>query len=175
MNWTHRDLLGGLLGDSAEALGDILIETEGPSFVREEIAPFLTEQTERIGRAGVRLFAGERRNRFRLRIVLRRFRRHCVAAAGLYCGSFCRFKPRKKAAAAVGAGLRSDYREETSLPYKWRRAQSFLFAVRGNWYCRPTGAEYQEGAPLHCRQKIRLKSRSGGKKQGKGTIAGCFR
>ena len=114
---THRDLLGGLLsrGIQREALGDILIETgRAVFFVREEIAPFLTEQTERIGRAGVRLSLGAEEplppaHRFEeISAVIASPRLDCIVAA--FAGL-----SREKAAAAVGAGIVTlNYREETS-------------------------------------------------------------
>lgn len=55
---THRDFLGTLLGTGVrrEAIGDILCgEGLSVAFVTEELLPFLTTQTERVGREGVRL------------------------------------------------------------------------------------------------------------------------
>ena len=55
---THRDVLGSLLGCGIvrEKIGDIIC-AEGLAvvFVREELAPFLTEQMTKIGREGVEI------------------------------------------------------------------------------------------------------------------------
>lgn len=54
---THRDFLGALLhkGVERETLGDILVE-EGRAvlFIRPEVSTFLLQQTEKIGRVGIR-------------------------------------------------------------------------------------------------------------------------
>lgn len=115
---THRDLLGGLLsrGIQREALGDILIEAgRAVFFAREEIAPFLTEQTDRIGRVGVRLLAGAEEpyppaHRYEeISAVVASPRLDCVVAA--FAGL-----SREKAVAAISAGLVTlNYREETSV------------------------------------------------------------
>lgn len=58
---THRDFLGALLskGMVRETIGDILVEPgRAVLFARAEIADFLLQQTEKIGRVGVKLSRG---------------------------------------------------------------------------------------------------------------------
>ena len=58
---THRDFLGALLskGVVRETLGDILVEPgRAVLFARAEVADFLLQQTEKIGRVGVKLARG---------------------------------------------------------------------------------------------------------------------
>lgn len=58
---THRDFLGALLacGVQRAALGDLLLEPgRCVGFCREELAPFLLSQVEKVGRVGVRLSLG---------------------------------------------------------------------------------------------------------------------
>lgn len=114
---THRDLLGGLLsqGVQREALGDILIETgRAVFFVRGELASFLVDQTDRIGRAGVKLSAGaeeplppaHRYEEFSAVVASPRLDCVVAAVAGL---------SRDKAASAIASGLVTlNYREELS-------------------------------------------------------------
>ena len=114
---THRDFLGALLACGVEraSLGDILVgEGRAVLFAREEIAPFLAEQVEKIGRVGVRLALGaqepypaaHRYEDFSAGVAPPRLDCVVAAAAGL---------SREKAAALVSSGLVVlNYKEETS-------------------------------------------------------------
>ncbi len=145
---THRDLLGGLLsrGIQREALGDILIEAgRAVFFVREEIAPFLREQTERIGRVGVRLVPGAQEpyppaHRYEeLSAVVASPRLDCVVAA--FAGL-----SREKAAAAIAAGLVTlNYREETSLSCPVQEGAKLSVRGRGKFVVDRLGPTTKKG------------------------------
>lgn len=104
---THRDFLGALLskGIVRETVGDILVETgRSVLFVREEIAPFLTQQVDKIGRVGVRISPGaslpypEPHTFSPFSGVVASARLDCIAALALGLS-------REKAADLVRAGL----------------------------------------------------------------------
>lgn len=112
---THRDFLGALLhkGVERETLGDILVE-EGRAvlFIRPEVAGFLLQQTEKIGRVGIRWQEGAEEpypaaHSFEERsAVVASPRLDCIAAAA---GSVSR----EKAADWIRAGLVSVNHIET--------------------------------------------------------------
>ncbi|MBE6823077.1 MAG: hypothetical protein E7518_08290 [Ruminococcaceae bacterium] len=104
---THRDFLGSFLskGIERETLGDILVE-EGRCvlFVRSEIADFVRNQTDKVGRVGVKLSPGAEEplpaaHRFEeFQSVVASARLDCIVAAAI--GS-----SREKAGEIIRAGL----------------------------------------------------------------------
>lgn len=104
---THRDFLGSFLsrGIERETLGDILVE-EGRCvlFVRREIADFVRNQTEKVGRVGVTLSGGAKEplpgaHRFEeFQAVVASARLDCIAAAAI--GS-----SREKAGELIRSGM----------------------------------------------------------------------
>ena len=115
---SHRDFLGALLhkGVERETLGDILVE-EGRAvlFIRPEVSDFLLQQTEKIGRVGVRWQKGATEpypaaHAFEEHSsVVASPRLDCIAAAA---GG----TSREKASEWIRAGFVSvNHREETSL------------------------------------------------------------
>lgn len=104
---THRDFLGALLskGVVRETLGDILVEPgRAVLFARAEIADFLLQQTEKIGRVGVKLARGaqeplpEAHTFAPFSGVVASARLDCIAALAVGLS-------REKAAGLISAGL----------------------------------------------------------------------
>ena len=104
---THRDFLGSLLskGVVRETIGDILVEPgRAVLFARAEVTDFLLQQTDKIGRVGVKLSRGAQEplpvpHRFApFSGVVASARLDCIAAlaAGV---------SREKAAGLISAGL----------------------------------------------------------------------
>lgn len=95
---THRDFLGSLLskGVVRETIGDILVEPgRAVLFARAEVTDFLLQQTDKIGRVGVKLSRGAQEPLPVPAYVCAVFRGGGVGPSGLYRRVSCGGQPGK--------------------------------------------------------------------------------
>ena len=121
---SHRDFLGALmaLGIERDTLGDLLIE-EGRrvAFVRQEMAPYILSQVEKIGSVGVRLTEGVEQpypaahRVVPISAVVSSLRVDCIVAA---CTGFSR----EKTKTTIAAGL-------VTVNYQECRSPSMVLSV----------------------------------------------